>query len=62
MPKKPAKKLPEKIPNPGSSDAFMIGCTCPVLDNSMGRGRYLGDGAYDKTFTTNPACPIHKPS
>ena len=30
-------------PNPGSKEAQVLGCVCPVLDNSYGRG-YLGNG------------------
>ena len=30
-------------PNPGSKEAQVLGCVCPVLDNSYGKG-YLGDG------------------
>ena len=43
------------VPNPGSQDAIAAGCTCPMLDNDLGRlvggmGFYIaGD------------CPLHGP-
>ncbi len=48
-------------PNPGSREAALKGCSCPVLDNGHGRG-YLG-GAKDKDgnvmFVINANCPLH---
>jgi len=42
--------------NPGSSNAMDMGCECPVLDNSFGKGSYShGDG----TWWINDGCPIH---
>ena len=50
-----------KKPNPGSREALLSGCTCPVLDNGHGRG-YLG-GIKDKNgeilFVVNADCPLH---
>lgn len=44
-------------PKPGTEAAKQIGCTCPVMDNSYGRGRY-GDGdKYGWWISGN--CPIH---
>lgn len=47
--------------NPGSIKAREYGCTCPVLDNSHGKG-YLG-GVLDKdgntVFVCNMECPVH---
>lgn len=52
------------IPTPGSGDAIMRGCTCPVIDNGHGIG-YMG-GAKDKTgsalFVYTIGCPVHFPS
>lgn len=39
-------------PNPGSDAAIAIGCTCPVLDNSHGRG-------INGMFWQSTACPVH---
>lgn len=48
-------------PNPGSPEARQEGCTCPVMDNSHGRG-YLG-GATDEggnlVFVMAMDCPLH---
>ena len=44
-------------PNPGSKEAQVLGCVCPVLDNSYGKG-YLGDGE-KFGFVMNEHCPIH---
>jgi len=52
------------VPNPGSDEAIMRGCTCPVIDNAHGRG-YMG-GARDENGTTifvyNCECPVHAPT
>jgi hypothetical protein len=47
----------DNLPNPGSAEAVVQGCTCPVLDNAHGLG-YLGDG---KLFgwVHNSTCPLH---
>lgn len=46
--------MPKK-PNPGSSEALAIGCTCPVLDNARGNG-YMGvPGVFVYSFN----CPVH---
>jgi hypothetical protein len=51
------------IPNPGSNEALMRGCTCPVIDNGHGRG-YMG-GVKDKDgstlFVYTGGCPVHFP-
>jgi hypothetical protein len=41
-------------PNPGSDDAISLGCTCPVLDNSHGKG-WMGGGE----FWITEGCPVH---
>jgi hypothetical protein len=43
------------IPNPGSKEAVILGCICPVLDNGRGNkelGRIRG-------FYITEGCPIH---
>jgi transcriptional regulator with XRE-family HTH domain len=47
-------------PNPGSKEAQVLGCVCPVLDNSYGKG-YLGDGE-KFGFVMNENCPLHAPT
>lgn len=42
-------------PNPGSLEARKQGCTCPVLDNSHGKG-YMG---ITGLFVFNESCPVH---
>lgn len=50
-------------PNPGSQEAIARGCTCPVMDNSYGRG-YM-NGARDRDghtiFVYTMGCPVHDP-
>jgi len=43
-------------PNPGSDEARKEGCTCPVLDNGHGTGRF-GD---EDHFVYAMDCPVHK--
>lgn len=45
------------IPNPGSVKARAFGCTCPVLDNAHGKGRY-GDGKR-YGWWKSADCPVH---
>ncbi|GEB79738.1 hypothetical protein DDE01_11530 [Desulfovibrio desulfuricans] len=48
-------------PNPGSEEAVSRGCTCPVMDNSYGRG-YMGgvkDASGNTVFVVNEECPVH---
>jgi len=44
-----------KTVNPGSPEAVLNGCICPVIDNHHGKGS-RGDGT---RFITNAACPLH---
>jgi len=46
------------VPNPGSMEAQMKGCTCPVLDNGHGRGYY----GQPNVFVYTVACPVHAPA
>ena len=41
--------------NPGSDQARNAGCTCPVMDNSNGKG-YMG---MDGVFVYNENCEYH---
>lgn len=43
-------------PNPGSREAELLGCTCPVLDNRYGDGIQTRQGAQ---FVMSEDCPIH---
>lgn len=45
------------IANPGSDAALDKGCTCAVLDNSHGRGRYNDGERYGWWITEG--CPLH---
>lgn len=45
------------VPNPGSDEALMRGCTCPVIDNGHGRGYRGLTGA----FVYVAGCPVHWP-
>lgn len=47
--------MEEKKLNPGSDEAIKAGCTCPVLDNSHGKGYYMQEGI----FVMVANCPIH---
>lgn len=46
---------PAKSPSPGSAEAIKAGCTCPVLDNSHGKGYMRIAGI----FVMNESCPLH---
>lgn len=46
------------LPNPGTDEALMRGCTCPVLDNHRGRGWHGVAGIFVYTV----GCPLHCPS
>lgn len=52
------------IPNPGSDEAIMRGCTCARIDNGHGRG-YMGgvkDSDGSTVFVITVGCPLHAPS
>lgn len=45
------------IPNPGSKEAYEMGCTCGIMDNGHGSptlGRIRG-------FWYSEDCPLHNP-
>ncbi len=51
-------------PAPGSSEAREAGCTCPVMDNSYGKG-WMGGVVDDEgniIFAYRVGCPLHMPS
>lgn len=48
--------MTKDIPNPGSDEAIGQGCTCPVLDNSHGKGAYKGR---EGEFIISLDCPLH---
>lgn len=44
-------------PNPGSDEAVALGCECPRMDNSYGKG-YMGQPG---VFIYTAFCPVHDP-
>lgn len=42
--------------NPGSDEAVKHGCSCPVMDNAKGEGRWYGDG---QAFFISTSCKLH---
>lgn len=44
------------VSTPGSSAAISAGCTCPVIDNSYGKGFLLED---KRCFWYAADCPVH---
>jgi hypothetical protein len=51
------RKTTDAAPNPGSNEAFLRGCTCPVIDNNHGEG-YKG---LPGCFVYVSGCPVHWP-
>lgn len=49
-----AAELP---PNPGTREAQLLGCVCPVIDNHYGDG--VPDGKGGRMFWYNGGCPVH---
>lgn len=43
-------------PPPGSEEAGRLGCLCPVMDNSYGKGHYMIPGLY----VYRGDCPLHR--
>jgi len=53
----PGDAVPRK-PSPGSEEAGVRGCTCPVLDNNHGTSPpWPPDG----WWVTAGGCPVHRP-
>jgi hypothetical protein len=51
------------VPNPGSDEAILRGCTCPVIDNAHGKG-YMGGAKGSDGYTLfvyTCGCPVHAP-
>lgn len=52
------------VPNPGSDEAYALGCTCARMDNAYGRG-YMGGVRDPRTgepvFVMTVGCPVHCP-
>lgn len=46
---------PQKSLNPGSPEAKVAGCLCPVIDNGRGRG-YMG---IPGVYVMREDCPMH---
>ena len=46
-------------PNPGSPQAKMEGCRCPVMDNAHGRGAFLDPDTREPQFWITEGCPLH---
>lgn len=44
-----------KPPNPGSDEALVQGCSCPVMDNARGRGINTAG----TQFWIHEGCPLH---
>ena len=44
-----------RLPNPGSPEAEAVGCTCPIMDNSYGKGYFM----QPNVFVYNLECRIH---
>lgn len=45
--------------NPGSAEAKLLGCTCPVLDNHYGKGVVIDEKLDPDQFYVDKNCPIH---
>lgn len=48
-------RLADGKPAPGSDEAVVLGCICPVLDNSHGLGWHQNGEAFWRT----EGCPVH---
>ncbi len=48
----------EEIPAPGSDEALLRGCSCPVSDNYRGQG-WFAHG--ERQFVVAQDCPLHSP-
>lgn len=49
--------MKDAIPNPGSNEAILLGCICPVEDNHHGEGFPWGE--IENSFWINTECPLH---
>lgn len=48
--------MSESVPNPGSDEALLQGCLCPVLDNNHGRHT-----PWPGEWWIREGCPLHDP-
>ncbi len=48
----------DKLPSPGSKEAYILGCNCPRLDNHYGKGAYINDEGVPQ-FWINGNCTLH---
>lgn len=47
-------------PKPGSRDAALVGCSCPVMDNHNGEGfPIFEDGQRMTGYWISADCPVH---
>lgn len=58
MATKRLKQIPteEQIPSPGSDEALLEGCICPVSDNFYGQGWFVHG---QRQFWIAQDCPLH---
>jgi len=47
-----------EVPPPGSDEALLLGCSCPVMDNYHGQG-WFAHG--ERQFMVAMDCPLHSP-
>jgi len=45
-----------QIPPPGSDEALLEGCICPVIDNFYGQGWFVHG---ERQFVIAQDCPLH---
>ena len=55
----PAKAPDVEMPAPGSDDALLAGCTCPVLLNRHGEGIGQRDGGSTFWYWMDHRCLVH---
>lgn len=46
----------DEVPNPGSDEAGILGCICPVIDNHYGKGVPMGG---KREFWITGGCILH---
>jgi hypothetical protein len=45
------------VPNPGSYDAYKLGCICPQMDNHHGQG--IPNSRGERLFWITQGCSLH---
>jgi hypothetical protein len=53
-------KHKQEIPNPGSDEAFKLGCCCSFISNNYGVG--VLDKKGNPQFYITEGCPVHSPN